>query len=285
LSFSRANYESAAHVIQEQTDHSPQVGLILGSGLGSLADQIGDAVTIPYTHVPHFPTTTVHGHSGELVMGTLHGQAVIAMRGRFHFYEGHTMQQVTFPVRVMQVMGVKTLIVTNAAGGLNPDFTAGSLMLITDHLNLIGLSGNNPLIGPNDDALGPRFPSMTKVYDAEMRSYALEAAHAASIHLNQGVYASISGPAYETPAEVRALRALGADAVGMSTVPEAMVARHAGMRVMGISSVTNIAIDSIDADDDIAHEDVVVMGRRIVPDLKTIILGVLDRLSEATGTA
>lgn len=217
---------------------TPHIGIILGSGLGALTEEIEEQVVINYRDIPHFPQATVAGHEGQLVFGKLHDKNVLAMKGRLHYYEGHTMADITFPVRVMQKLGISDLIVTNAAGGINKEFTPGDLMLITDHINLMG---DNPLRGQNIDQFGERFPDMSNAYHDKLRSYALKAAESKGIKLCQGVYAAVSGPSYETPAEIRYLRTIGADAVGMSTVPEVIVGNHAGMRVVGISCITNMA--------------------------------------------
>ena len=226
--YTRKEYQEAAEYVWGRTQHEPQVGLILGSGLNALAETVEDADKIRYDEIPHFAKPTVEGHVGQLVLGRLEGLNVVIMQGRVHFYEGHPMSQVVLPVRVMQVMGVKTLIVTNAAGGLNPEYRAGELMLISDHLNLVGMTGNNPLFGPNDPTLGPRFPDMSQAYDQGLREVARAVARERDVLLHEGVYAGLSGPSFETPAELRFLRLIGADAVGMSTVMEATVARHGG---------------------------------------------------------
>jgi purine-nucleoside phosphorylase len=274
--FTREQYEEAVRFIQSRTTHQPQVGLVLGSGLNPLAEMVDSADVIPYGDVPHFPRPTVEGHQGRLVVGWLAGVPILVMQGRVHFYEGYSMQQVTFPVRVMQVMGIQTLIVTNAAGGINPSFHAGELMLITDHINLIGMVGFNPLYGPNDPALGPRFPDMSEAYDARLRHVARQVAQENDILLREGVYVGLSGPSFETPADIRFLRTIGADAVGMSTVAEVTVARHGGMRVLGISSITNVA--AVEPGQETSHEEVLAAGQQIVPRLMTLIQGVLARL-------
>ena len=213
-------------------------GLILGSGLGELAEEIEEAIVIPYDQIPFFPTSTVVGHAGQLVYGTLSGKKVLAMQGRFHFYEGHSMQTVTYPVRVMAALKAHSVIVTNACGGVNESFVPGDLMLITDHINF---TGQNPLIGPNEDEIGPRFPDMSEAYTLTYREVAKEAASQLDLTLKEGVYMGYSGPTYETPAEIRMSRTMGADAVGMSTVPEVIVAAHSGLKVLGISCITNLA--------------------------------------------
>ncbi len=274
----RREIAEAAQAIQARTALRPSIGLILGSGLGPLADAVQDAARVPYAEVPHFVRPTVEGHPGELVLGFLEGQPVCVMRGRFHYYEGYTMQQVTFPVRVMHALGARTLLVTNAAGGLNPAFRPGDLMLIKDHINLVGMTGLNPLIGPNDDALGPRFPDMSCAYDPGLRRLAHEVAQAEGIPLHEGVYICLSGPTYETPADLRFLRLIGADAVGMSTVPEVIVARHMGMAVLGISGISNVAQVGTEEVQKTSHEEVLAAAALLVPRLSTLIRGVLARL-------
>jgi purine-nucleoside phosphorylase len=254
--------------------------MILGSGLNPLAQAVEAPDQLPFEEVPHFPKPTVEGHAGRLVLGLLEGIPAIVMQGRVHFYEGYPMQQVVFPVRVMQVMGIETLIVTNAAGGLNPAYRPGDLMLIADHINLIGMTGNNPLFGPNDPTLGPRFPDMSRAYDAELRRLAREVAEERGLPLHEGVYASLSGPSFETPADIRFLRLIGADAVGMSTAPEVTVARHGGIRVMGVSGISNVAPAGPEPDQETSHEEVLAAGEQIVPRLTALVRGVLARLQE-----
>lgn len=276
--FTREQYEAAAAYIRTENPLVPRVGLILGSGLNPLADAVEDGSAIPYAQIPHFPRPTVEGHVGRLILGRLQDVPVVVMQGRVHFYEGYPMQQVVFPVRTMQVMGIEILVVTNAAGGLNPDFQAGDLMLISDHLNIIGMTGNNPLFGPNDPSLGPRFPDMSQPYDPDLRRIAREVARDADIPLREGVYAALSGPSFESPAEIRFLRLIGADAVGMSTVPEVIVARHGGIRVMGVSGISNVALDKPVPGQVTSHEEVLEAGRQIVPRLIALVCGVLTRL-------
>jgi purine-nucleoside phosphorylase len=276
--YTREEYEFAADFVRSRSNARPKVGLVLGSGLNPLAEAVRGADTIFYTEIPHFPEPTVEGHAGRLVMGTLEDIQIMIMQGRVHFYEGYPMSQVVFPIRVMQVMGIETLIVTNAAGGLNPAFSAGDLMLITDHLNLLGMGGNNPLFGPNDPTLGPRFPDMSQAYDPRLGSLALEVAREYSIPLGQGIYAGLAGPSFETPAEIRFLRIIGADAVGMSTVTEVTVARHGGMRVLGVSGISNVALAEPDEDHETSHEEVLAAGEQIVPRLMVLMRGVLAKL-------
>lgn len=277
--FLLTHYDEAADYIRRRTRHRPQIGLILGSGLSELAAQIEEADIIPYAEIPHFPVSTVAGHAGRLVLGRLEGCVVCAMQGRFHYYEGYSMQQVTLPVRVMKRLGVQTLILTNAAGGLNPHFRVGDIMVIEDHINLIGMAGVNPLRGPNLDDFGPRFPAANRVYTPHLRALTHEVATELGVPLRRGVYLQLSGPNFESPAEVRMLQRLGADAVGMSTAAEAMVAHHAGMEVLGLSTITNVAIGDLEATDQPSHEEVMEAGKVIVPRLKALLLGVLRRLA------
>lgn len=276
--FTRVQYEGAAAIIRNRSHYQPMIGFILGSGLGGFADAVEDADLISYHQIPHWPVSTVSGHSGQVVLGKLEGHTVMALQGRTHFYEGYSTQQVTLPVRVMHLLGVKTLIVTNAAGGLNPNFAAGDMMLINDHLNLPGMAGHNPLRGPNDDLVGSRFPDMTEAYSPKLRLLAHEVSEEAGFVLQEGIYAFIAGPNYETPAEVRFLQTTGADAVGMSTVPEVLVARHAGMEVLGISTISNMAISHPLSDSKVNHSDVLSIGQQIVPRLTYLLRGILQRL-------
>jgi purine-nucleoside phosphorylase len=274
----RSHYQEAAAYIRSHTSHRPAIGLILGSGLNPLADQVADADRIPFADIPHFPRPTVAGHVGQLVIGKLAGKDVLIMQGRLHAYEGLSLQQTTLPVRVMHELGIGTLIVTNAAGGINPAFRPGDLMLITDHIGLMAMAGGNPLWGPNDDSLGPRFPAMNKAYDPTLRRLAIRVAANLGIELRQGVYAGLSGPTFETSAEVRFLRLIGADACGMSTVPEVIVARHMGMRVLGFSGISNAAIADLGAEEETNHEEVLEAGRLLVPKLIAVLRGVLAEL-------
>ncbi|RED64170.1 purine-nucleoside phosphorylase [Cohnella lupini] len=265
--------DEAKTYIQSRISVQPQVGLILGSGLGELADDIQDAVRIPYESIPHFPVSTVEGHAGQLVTGRLHNKTVIAMQGRFHYYEGYSMQEVTFPVRVMKALGVDHLIVTNACGGMNPDFKPGDLMLIQDHLNM---TGANPLIGQNEPALGPRFPDMSRAYTPDLLELVRETAKSLGIGIQQGVYAGITGPTYMTPAELTMLRKMGGDAVGMSTVPEVIVASHMAMKVIGISCVTDMAIG--EHLEPLSHEQVIEVANRTKPMFITLVKEIVSRL-------
>lgn len=275
MDYQVADYQSAIALINDYTDIVPEIGLVLGSGLGTLANEIENPVIIPYEKIPHWPQSTVHGHSGNLVIGTLEGKSVVAQQGRAHFYEGYTMKQVTFPIRIMHLLGVNTVILTNAAGGVDPSFSVGDVMLINDHINLPGLTGKNPLMGPNDETIGPRFVGLAQAYDSKLRAKAREIAETNDIPMHEGVYTAVSGPAFETPAEIRMLRTIGANAVGMSTVHEVLVARHAGLRVMACSGITNVAIDAVDSDFETNHEEVLEAGKVIVPRLTTILKGVL----------
>ena len=268
--------DQAADTIRKRISHQPRVGLILGSGLNSLADSVKNAEIIPYGELPHWPVSTVHGHTGQLVIGELDGQSVFVMQGRIHFYEGYSMSQITLPVRVMLRLGLEMMFVTNAAGGVNPDFVPGDVMLIADNLNLIGMMGGNPLMGPNIDELGPRFPDMSQAYDRQLMSLARQVASNENIPLREGVYCALSGPSFEGPADLRFLRLAGADAVGMSTVPEVIVARHGGLRVLGFSGISNKA--NLDGSTVTTHEEVIEAGKVITPKIEKIIRGVLRSL-------
>lgn len=271
--------DEAVAAIRARSNHQPRVGLVLGSGLGSLADALEQRDVIDSRVLPGWPHSTVEGHSGNLVLGQLEGQTVIAQQGRVHFYEGYTPQQIVFPVRVMIRLGIRILVLTNAAGGLRPDWQSGDIMLLNDHINLPGMTGANPLMGPNDDSFGPRFPGMSQAYDRELRQSARQVAAEAGITLHEGVYFCLSGPNFETPAEIRMLRVIGADAVGMSTAHEVVVARHAGVRVMACSGITNVAIDEINTDLEASHEEVLEAGLSLVPRLTTVLRGVLRTLA------
>ena len=271
-----AQIDEAANAIRGRTTHKPRVGIILGSGLNDLANSVKQADMIPYAELPNWPRSTVHGHAGRLVIGELEGQSVLVMQGRTHFYEGYSMSQITLPVRVMQRLGLEMMFVTNAAGGVNPDFTPGDVMLITDNLNLVGMSGANPLMGPNIDELGPRFPDMSRSYDIELMNLARQAATENELTLREGVYCGLSGPSFESPADLRFLKLAGADAVGMSTVPEVIVARHGGTRVLGLSGISNKA--NLDGSTVTTHEEVIEAGKIITPKVEKIIRGVLRAL-------
>ncbi|TWI57977.1 purine-nucleoside phosphorylase [Halalkalibacter nanhaiisediminis] len=252
--------KQSATYIEGKLKTTPKIGLILGSGLGELADEIENAVKIPYGDIPNFPVSTVEGHAGQLVIGTLHGKEVVAMQGRFHYYEGYSMQEVTFPVRVMKQIGVELMVVTNACGGMNKNFAPGDLMVITDHLNM---TGDNPLIGHNHEELGPRFPDMSHAYTPELVNFVMETGKKLDISLQKGVYAGVTGPTYMSGAELIMLRNLGGDVVGMSTVPEVIVARHADMKIIGISCITDMAVgEEIQG---ITHAEVVEVANRTKP--------------------
>ncbi len=274
--FTTEQIDETAAGVRHRTRHQPKTALVLGSGLGSLADAVQEPDSILPEDLPNWPKSTVEGHSGRLVIGRLENQTVMVMQGRVHFYEGYSMAQVTFPVRVMQRLGVETLIVTNAAGAIHPDFTPGDLMLITDNLNLIGMAGMNPLIGPNLNELGPRFPDMSQAYDRGLNDIARRAAQENNILLREGVYVGLGGPSFETPADLRFLRLAGADAVGMSTVPEVIVARHGGMRVLGISGISNKA--NLDGNTQTSHQEVLEAGKAIAPKLEQLLRAVLRAL-------
>ncbi len=280
-----AEWTPTAPDVAEATDavrayggRPPAVALILGTGLGALADEIAAPIEVSYSAIPHFPVSTVVGHTGTLVLGSLQGVPVVAMRGRAHFYEGYTLREVTLPVRLMRRLGARTLLVTNAAGAVNETFRAGDLMLLTDHLNLPGLAGHNPLVGPHEPELGVRFLDMSAAYDADLRAAAHDVAREAGFAVRQGVYAMIAGPTFESPAEIRFLRLAGADAVGMSTVPEVVVARHEGMRVLGVSVITNMASGALAAADELTHQDVLATAAVATPRLLTLARGVVASL-------
>lgn len=265
--------ERAAAAVREHFSTPPDVGIILGTGMGALGARIATGVAIPYTTIPGFPLSTVETHAGRLLCGVLGGRTVIAMQGRFHRYEGYSLQQVTFPVRVLRALGVRTLIVSNASGGMNPAWNAGDLMLIADHINLLG---DNPLIGPNDDRLGPRFPDMSEPYAESLRSLARDEAARQQITLREGVYVAVPGPNLETRAEYRFLRGIGADVVGMSTVPEVIVAIHAGMRVLGVSVITDMCLpDTLEA---VSFEKILAVAADAEPRLTALVEGVVARL-------
>ncbi|MFL6211687.1 MAG: purine-nucleoside phosphorylase [Pyrinomonadaceae bacterium] len=270
-------YERAAHaarVIRARWPEEARIALVLGSGLGAFADDLTDAVALDYAEIPGFARSTVEGHAGRLVCGQVDGVPVAAMQGRFHYYEGYEWEDVTFPMRVLGALGIKVLVLTNAAGGLNNSLTQGSLMLISDHLNLMGA---NPLRGANDPRFGPRFPDLSEVYDREFQEIAIHAARAMNIELRRGIYAALQGPSYETPAEIRMLRALGADAVGMSTVPESIVARHMGLKVLGISCITNMAAGV--SDQPIDHAEVIETGERVRATFAELLRRVIPKLN------
>jgi purine-nucleoside phosphorylase len=268
-SFTMEDFDHAADYVRKHIRILPKLGIILGSGMGSIADSVESPAVIPYADIPGWPESTVEGHAGRLIVGTLAGRNAAVLQGRAHFYEGYAIDRVTFPVRVLQRLGVKVLIVANAAGGINPELAAGDLMLITDHLNLLGMGGTNPLRGPNDDRLGPRFTDMSQAYDRGLRELTKQAAAEAGLPLREGVYACLAGPSFETPVELRFLRLIGADVVGMSTVPEVIVACHGGMRVLGISVISNQA--SLDGSSVASHEEVLAATGNAVPNLNRLL--------------
>lgn len=265
--------QQSKEFIKSKYQNEPKIGLILGSGLGVLADEIKEAVKIDYKEIPNFPVSTVEGHEGCLVLGKLQGKEVVAMQGRFHYYEGYSQREITFPVRVMKALGVETIVVTNAAGGCNKSFTPGDLMVIKDHINL---SGSNPLIGANDNRLGPRFPDMSKAYTPKYVELVKECAKELKINLQEGVYAYFSGPTYETPSEVKMAQVLGADAVGMSTAPEVIVASHSSMDVVGISCITNMAAGILDQP--LNHEEVIETTTKVRNEFLSLVKLVVEKL-------
>jgi purine-nucleoside phosphorylase len=268
--------DEAADFIRSKISIQPEVGIILGSGLGSLAEKVKDAVIIRFSDIPHWVTSSVEGHKNRLVIGYLDNTPVLVMQGRVHYYEGHRMDEITFPIRVMQRLGIKSLVVTNAAGAIDPDYQPGDVMLITDHLSLIGMTGNNPLRGPNIQELGERFPDMSQAYDREYMDIARKVAHQEGIRLHEGIYICLSGPSFETPADLRFMRLIGANAVGMSTVPEVIIAHHGGMRVLGFSGISNKA--NLDGSTVTTHEEILQAGELIVPKLVKLIHGFLKAL-------
>lgn len=273
-----ANAEAAARFLLSQTSLRPRIGLVLGSGLGGFADELSDATRIPYTNIPFFPRSTAVGHAGQLVIGSVGGIPVALMQGRVHLYEGYSAKEVVFPMRVFDCMNIHAVILTNAAGGINLEYKQGALVVLTDHINL---QGHNPLVGPNDDRYGPRFPDLTQAYYKPYREIALRAAKQQGKALYQGVYAALLGPNYETPAEIRYLRTIGADLVGMSTVPEVIAARHMGIKVLAISCVTNMAAGILDQI--INHEEVLETGERVKTDFVALLRAVLPEIAKDVG--
>ncbi|MCM3269304.1 purine-nucleoside phosphorylase [Paenibacillus elgii] len=267
------NIKEAAEYIRGKYPEKPEISLILGSGLGVLADLVEGGVTIPYEDIPHFPVSTVEGHAGELLLGKVEGKHVLMMKGRFHMYEGYGVETVSFPVRVMKELGVEKLLVTNAAGGINTSYEVGDLMLIRDHINF---TFRNPLIGPNHSELGVRFPDMSEAYSRRLREAAKEVAAEQGLKLQEGVYLGLLGPSYETPAEIRMMRTLGGDAVGMSTVPEVLVARHAGIEVLGFSCISNMAAGILDQP--LSHAEVMETTERAKPKFLKLVLGIISRI-------
>jgi purine-nucleoside phosphorylase len=266
--------EHAARVIRSRTTETPRVAIVLGSGLGGFADDFEDAVGIPYEDIPGFSRSTAQGHAGKLVVGKIDQVPLFAMQGRVHYYEGYSLEQVTFPIRTFKLLGIKTLILTNAAGGVNVQLSQGALMVISDHLNLMG---DNPLRGPGDSRFGPRFPDMSAVYSPELQEVVIEEARGLNVEVRRGIYAALSGPSYETPAEIHLMRNFGADAVGMSTVPEAIVARHMDIEVLGISCITNMAAGI--SDEPINHEEVMATGDRVRETFTQLLRQVVGRVS------
>jgi len=274
-------YDQAVEAINAILAHhvrKPALALVLGSGLGDLADQLEDAVAIPYNEIPHFARSTVVGHAGRLLIGLLEGVPVVAMQGRFHFYEGYTPQVLTLPIRVMSMLGAQTLIVTNAAGGVNPAYSPGDFMLIHDHISLPGLAGVSPLLGPNDERLGVRFPPLAKAYDAKLRTLAHAVAqNIQGITLHEGIYTMVAGPSYETAAELRFLRVIGTDAVGMSTAPEVVAARHMGMRILGLSLITNTATGN--EMEEVNHAEVLATADTVRPKFAALVRGIVREIA------
>ena len=268
--------DQAAEAIGNRIRVQPRTGIILGSGLGELVDLVEGAVAIPTGEIPNWPVSTVMGHAGRLVTGKIGEQPVIVLQGRAHYYEGYSMSQITLPIRVMKRLGVENLIVTNAAGAIHPEFQPGDVMFITDHINMIGMGGNNPLRGPNLSDFGERFPDMSRAYDRDLLELGRQAAQRANFHIWEGVYTCLAGPSFETPADLRFLRIIGSDAVGMSTVPEVIVAHHSGIKVLGLSGISNKA--NLDGSTITSHEEVLQAGKIIAPKLKAIILDVLGHL-------
>lgn len=266
--------EHAARIIRSRIKFEPRVGVVLGSGLGAFANDFEEAIAIPYQEIQGFARSTAEGHAGQLVVGKVEQVPLLAMQGRLHHYEGYSLEEVTFPIRTFKLLGLKTIILTNASGGINVQFTPGTLMVITDHLNLMG---DNPLRGQNDERFGPRFPDMSAVYSSELQEIVMEEAREMTLDVRRGVYAALAGPSYETPAEIHLMRNFGADAVGMSTVPEAIVARHMGLEVLGISCVTNLAAGV--TDEPINHEDVMATGDRVSATFTELLKRVVVRLN------
>lgn len=269
-----ARAEHAARTIRSRTALDPRIALVLGSGLGAFADELDEAARVPYDQIPGFARSTVAGHAGSLVIGKVGTVPVVAMQGRVHFYEGYSLEEVTFPVRTLKLLGIETLLLTNAAGGINVQLSEGTLMIISDHLNLMGV---NPLRGPNDERFGPRFPDMSEVYSRALQEMVVEEANSLGIEVRRGIYAALSGPSYETPAEIHMLRSFGADAIGMSTVPEAIVARHMGMKVLGISCITNMAAGI--SDSPINHDEVMETGNRVRATFTLLLRHIIGRIT------
>ncbi len=269
----REQWTASADYIQQQIDIEPELALILGSGLGVLGEEITNKTELTYQQIPNFPVSTVEGHAGKLLIGELAGKKVVAMQGRFHYYEGYEMKVITFPVRVMNLLGADKLLVTNSAGGVNRNFNVGDLMLINDHLNLMG---DNPLLGPNDEEVGPRFPDMSEAYSNQLIETAEQAASELGIGVKKGVYVGMSGPTYETPAEIRMLNTLGGDAVGMSTVPEVIAANHMDMETLGISCITNMAAGILP--EPLSHDEVIATTQQVKPKFVKLVKGIIEQI-------
>lgn len=281
MNFTEEQYSAAAVYIKSKTRIVPKLGLILGSGLGGIANEMEDQVVIPYEDIPNFPVSSAPSHKGCLVIGKLMGHSVVAMQGRVHMYEGYSPQEATFPIRVLKLLGIARLVITNAAGGINDDYSVGDLLLVRDHINLPGMAGSDPLRGPNLESFGPRFTDISHAYDASMSVIAESCARENNIPLHKGVYAFLCGPSFESPAEIRMLSLLGADAVGMSTVPEVIVANHCGVEVLTIAAITNVTIREIDGDKETSEEEVWESLDIIIPRMTTLIRSVLTKLSIA----
>jgi len=274
--FSLAQIDRVTDTVRARISQKPRIGIILGTGLGDVAEAVEQPEFIPYVDIPNWPVSTVKGHKGRIVAGNLAGQPVIVLQGRVHYYEGYSMAQVTLPVRILQRLGMEILIVTNAAGAINPEFEPGDVMIITDHISMIGMAGLNPLRGPNLDELGERFPDMSQAYDRQLIRLAREIASSNNLKVREGVYIGLAGPSFETPADLRFLRSIGADSVGMSTVPEVIVARHGNTRVMGLSGISNKA--NLDGNTLTTHEEVLEAGKMLAPKIRTLIQGVIKDL-------
>lgn len=279
-SFSYEDCKATADWLLAQTDIRPTVGIVCGSGLGGLADLLKDQLAFNYKDIPNFPQSTVHGHAGRLVFGTMKGRPCVCMQGRFHLYEGYSIQKITLPMRIFKLLGVETVMITNAAGGLNQDFKVGDIMIIKDHINMPGFAGNNPLVGPNDERFGVRFPCMSDAYDRDLQQLAMEVGQELGYgdFLKEGVYCVLGGPSFETIAECRMLHLLGADAVGMSTVHEVIVARHCGMRVFALSLITNLGVMDYDSEEKANHEDVLQAGKQRAEQMEQLVSSIVNRI-------
>ena len=279
--FSYEELEAIAKYLKENTKYRPTVGIVCGSGLGDLVNAIENPETFPYDKIPNFPVSTVQGHAGNLVFGILNGKQVVCMQGRFHYYEGYSLNKVTAPIRVMSLLGVKTVIVTNAAGGINPSFKVGDIMILKDHINFLSLAGANPLHGPNDQRFGERFPALNNAYTKDLQKLAKDIGQELNFgsFLREGVYACVGGPSYETTAEINFLHKIGADAVGMSTAHEVIVAAHSGMQCLGISLITNAAELSYDVSNDISHEEVIEAGKKRSKDVEKLVKCFVQKLN------